>query len=652
MNLEEAEQQEWLETDGMGGFASGTVSLMRTRRYHGLLLVAAQPPSDRMMLVSGIEAWIETEKGRHWISSQRYEDGAIYPDGADRIRAFRVDPWPSWTFDIPNCGALEFELFLPYRTGSCVMIWRAQKWAGGGSLFVRPLLAGRFFHRLVRDPECPPHLRSDLTLGSVEWFGAEDVPSVQARASGVYTHDPVQYRAFRYERERERGLDFEEDLCSPGVFELDLENPEVALWFTAEVPGYRPHKPKAGASLVEEVKRVRADEHSRRMSLGDSLERRADAYLVQGRRGRTVIAGYPWFGDWGRDTFIALRGLCIATGRLGPAAEVLSSWSDAVSEGMLPNRFPDRGEQPEYNSVDASLWYVVAASELLDAMAAAGTTPPALESKLRDAAFAIVEGFMRGTRHGIRVDDDGLVAAGEPGVQLTWMDAKVGDRVITPRIGKPVEIQALWFNALRFIMRSDSSYETLLQRGLQSFEQRFFDEELGYLVDVVDENHTEGRVNRQLRPNQLFAIGGLPFQTLHGSRAEQVVSVVEQRLWTPMGPRSLDPDDPDYVATYEGGPVERDSAYHQGTVWPWLIGPFIEAWVRTHGNDRQAKKTARSKFLEPLLKHRAEAGLGHVSEIADADPPHSPKGAPFQAWSVGEVLRMARWLNGSLGQRL
>jgi glycogen debranching enzyme len=192
----------------------------------------------------------------------------------------------------------------------------------------------------------------------------------------------------------------------------------------------------------------------------------------------------------------------------------------------------------------------------------------------------------------------------------------------------------------------------LLQRGLQSFEQRFFDEELGYLVDVVDENHTEGRVNRQLRPNQLFAIGGLPFQTLHGSRAEQVVSVVEQRLWTPMGPRSLDPDDPDYVATYEGGPVERDSAYHQGTVWPWLIGPFIEAWVRTHGNDRQAKKTARSKFLEPLLKHRAEAGLGHVSEIADADPPHSPKGAPFQAWSVGEVLRMARWLNGSLGQRL
>lgn len=647
MSLEEAEQQEWLETDGMGGFASGTVSLIRTRRYHGLLLVAARPPSDRMVLVSGIEAWVETEDGRHWISSQRYEDGAIYPDGVDRIRAFRVDPWPSWTFDIPNRGSLQFELFLPYRTASCVMIWRAQNWASGGMLFVRPLLAGRFFHQLARDVECPPSFRSDLTRGSVEWFGAEGVPPVQAHANGIYMHDPAEYRSFRYERERERGLDFEEDLCSPGIFEFDLTKPRAGLSFAAEAPGYRPIEPKAGVPLVEELKRIRADEQARRASLGDSLERRADAYLVQGRRGRTVIAGYPWFGDWGRDTFIALRGLCIATGRLGPAAEVLSSWADAVSEGMLPNRFPDRGEEPEYNSVDASLWYVVAAAELLDAIAAADRPPPGLRSKLRDAAFAIVEGFVKGTRHGIGVDDDGLVAAGEPGVQLTWMDAKVGDHVITPRIGKPVEIQALWFNVLRFIVRSDSSYDALLQRGLESFEQRFFDQERGYLADVVDEDHVAGRVNRQLRPNQLFAIGGLPFQTLQGIRATQVVSVVEQRLWTPMGPRSLDPDDPAYVATYDGGPVERDSAYHQGTVWPWLIGPFIEAWVRTHGNDREAKRSARAKFLEPLLGHRAEAGLGHVSEIADGDAPHSPKGAPFQGWSVGEVLRMKQWLGGS-----
>jgi predicted glycogen debranching enzyme len=265
---------------------------------------------------------------------------------------------------------------------------------------------------------------------------------------------------------------------------------------------------------------------------------------------------------------------------------------------------------------------------------------------LVDAAFAIVEGFTRGTRHGIRVDDDGLVAAGEPGVQVTWMDAKVGDRVITPRIGKPVEIQALWLNSLRFIARSDSSYVASLERGLRSFEQRFFDDELGYLVDVVDEDHVRGQLNRQLRPNQLFAIGGLPFQTLQGDRAERAVSVVEQRLWTPMGPRSLDPNDPAYVGVYQGGPVERDSAYHQGTVWPWLVGPFIEAWVRTHGNDRTAKETARNKFLEPLLRHQARAGLGHVSEIADGDAPHSPKGAPFQAWSVGEVLRMKRWLDG------
>ena len=312
---------------------------------------------------------------------------------------------------------------------------------------------------------------------------------------------------------------------------------------------------------------------------------------------------------------------------------------------MLPNRFPDRGEEPEYNSVDAALWYVVVAYDLLEAMTAEGGVPPGLEQKLLEAVFAIIDGFIEGTRYAIRVDEDGLLRAGEPGVQLTWMDARVGDRVITPRIGKPVEIQSLWLNGLRFASKQRPQYGDLLEKGQRSFDQRFFDPDRGCLFDVVDEDHVPGRINRQLRPNQLFAVGGLPFPIVEGERAERIVRIVEERLWTPMGPRSLAPDDPDYIPTYQGGFAERDSAYHQGTAWPWLAGAFIEAWVRTHGNDRNAKREARTRFLQPLLEHRSEAGLGHISEIADADPPHTPKGAPFQAWSVAEVLRVHRWLD-------
>jgi predicted glycogen debranching enzyme len=355
-----------------------------------------------------------------------------------------------------------------------------------------------------------------------------------------------------------------------------------------------------------------------------------------------VIAGYPWFGDWGRDTFIAMRGLCLATGRLDVARQVLLAWTGVVSEGMLPNRFADHGEAPEYNSVDAALWFVVAARELIDAAVAAGEPLPAGETAaLWDAIEAILEGYRRGTRHRIALDaSDGLLFAGEPGVQLTWMDAKVGDWVVTPRIGKPVEVQALWLAALDAARVRDDRWSALLEKGRASFRERFWNASARCLYDVIDPDGRSGAADPSFRPNQIFAVGGLPIVLLDAERARAVVDGVESRLWTPLGLRSLAPGEPGYAPTYRGGPRERDAVYHQGTVWPWLIGPFVEAWLRVRGGTDDAKRIARERFVAPLAAHLADAGLAHVSEIADAEPPHTPGGCPFQAWSVGELLRL------------
>jgi predicted glycogen debranching enzyme len=372
------------------------------------------------------------------------------------------------------------------------------------------------------------------------------------------------------------------------------------------------------------------------------LHRAADAYLVKRGAGTTIVAGYPWFTDWGRDTFIALRGLCLATGRLDEAGRILVEWAGAVSEGMLPNLFPDGKVPPEYNSVDASLWYLIAVHEYFAARAAAGRRVAGSErTALQDAFGAILTGYARGTRFGIRADADGLLAAGVPGVQLTWMDAKVGDWVVTPRIGKPVEVQALWINALRIASRF-SDVQDLLARATEAFERRFWNEADGCLYDVVDVDHRPGTADATLRPNQIFAVGGLPFPLLEGERARRVVDAVERRLWTPLGLRTLPPDHPDYRGRYEGGPLERDGAYHQGTAWPYLLGAFADAWVRVRGAGAGTIREARARFLEPLEAHLGEAGLLHVSEIADGDAPHTPRGCPFQAWSVAEMLRLEK----------
>jgi predicted glycogen debranching enzyme len=617
---------EWLETDGLGGFASGTANGIRTRRYHALLQPATTPPTGRVVLVNGLEVWLESPGGHIALSSQRYAPDVVHPDGAARLTAFTTEPWPRWTWALPDGARVEHECFVTHGSPTTVLTWRVVGTTGAVRLCVRPLVSGRDHHALHHEN---PSFRFDAepAPGRVVWQPYDGLPPIVALANGDYTAEPEWYRSFLYEEECARGLDDVEDLASPGVFRFDLATREATL-----VLGVDP------AATVD-VSASRASERTRRGRFPSRLHRAADAYVVARGSGKTIVAGYPWFTDWGRDTFIALRGLCLATGRLDDARAILVEWSRHVSEGMLPNRFPDRGEAPEYNAVDAALWYVVAVHELL----AAATTRVATADRraLEGAVDAILVGYARGTRHGIRVDDDGLVAAGEPGIQLTWMDAKVGAWVVTPRIGKPVEVQALWLNALRIGAARAERWANLYTKAKASFDARFWNERDGCLHDVVDPDHATGTVDDAVRPNQILAVGGLPFPIVDGERARRIVDAVETRLQASIGLRSLAPGSPGYAPHYRGGVRERDGAYHQGTIWPWLLGAFVDAWLRVRGGTRDAKAEAHARFLAPVLAHLDEAGLGHVSEVVDAEAPYTPGGCPFQAWSVGEAIRIA-----------
>ena len=625
------EPGEWLETDGRGGFASGGADGIRTRRYHALLLSATRPPTGRMALVNGIEAWARTGVGAGDapLSSQRYSPDVVYPDARASIADFVAAPWPRWTFRLPDGSAIEHDV-LVVPCGETILRWRRVAGRGACALSVRPLLSGRDYHALHH--ENPVFDFAHAVVGdAVVWRPYPGVPSISAVTNGAYRAAPEWYRRFLYVAEQERGLDCIEDLASPGVFVWDLAMGDAVMRLRA---GEGQGRERRGAEQ-QAPDAVLEAERMRRAGLPE-MERAALAYVVARRGGRTVIAGYPWFADWGRDTFIAMRGLLLAMGRIAEAGEILHGWAGHLSEGMLPNRFPEGEETPEYNSVDASLWFVIAVHEYLEAagndVAGAG---------LRDAVRAILGGYTAGTRYGIAADADGLLRAGVPGMQLTWMDAKVGERVVTPRVGKPVEVQALWINALHIGAAWDARFGTMERAARAAFAARFPDPVSSGLYDVVDCDGVAGAVDGRVRPNQIFAVGGLPFPLLSGTAARLVVDLVERRLLTPLGLRTLAPDDPDYVGRYTGGPSQRDGAYHQGTAWPWLMGPFVEAWLRTGAG---SCAMAEARFVAPLRAHLQQAGLGHVSEVADGDAPHRPGGCPFQAWSLGELLRIERML--------
>jgi predicted glycogen debranching enzyme len=629
------ERTEWLEADGLGGFASGTTSGVRTRRYHALLLPATTPPTGRMVLVNGLDAWIERE-GRppEYLTRQRYVPDIVAPADGAALERFEAEPWPTWHWRLADGTAIQQELFVPRGLPLVALRWRVATGRGRGVLAVRLFLSGRDSHATHHENGA---FRFDAEQdgAQITWRPYPGVPGISALSDGSYQPDAQWYRGFLYAEERARGLDDVEDLAAPGVFRWDLGSGDAVLMLS--VAGTLP----PDSAVAPTFARLRRAERVRRERAASPLELAAEAYLVRRGEGRTIVAGYPWFTDWGRDTFIALRGLCLATGRLAEARSILLEWAGHVSEGMLPNRFADQGDTPEYNTVDASLWYVIAVHDYLRALEQRGRRVPARDRHaLADAVQAILAGHVRGTRYGIRATEDGLLASGEPGVQLTWMDAKVGDWVVTPRTGKAVEIQALWLNALRVAEEFTPAYRSVRERGSRTFAERFWNADAGGLYDVVDMDHVPGRVDPAIRPNQIFAVGGLPWPLLYGTRARQVVDLVEARLWTPLGLRTLAAGSDGYRPRYEGGVRSRDGAYHQGTVWPWLLGAFVEAWVRVRGGGTEVRREARDRFLAPILEHLRTAGLAHVSEIADAEAPHEPRGCPFQAWSVGETLRL------------
>ena len=595
---------EWLETDGEGGFASGTVSGERTRRYHALLLPATTPPTGRLVLVNGIEAWTEAGSATTFLTTQRYQPDVVYPNGALRIAGFNHDPWPSWTFRLENGGTIAQDILI----AGCRTILR---WTYSGAepcrLCVRPLISGRDYHALHHEnPDFD--FGAKIEPGTVAWRPYASLPAIVAQGNFAYHHAPDWYRSFLYAEERARGLDCIEDLGAPGILQWDLAAGPAYLAF-----GTRPGPPPETAFETA----------CRRRAGAAPIDRAADQYLVRRGEGRTIIAGYPWFTDWGRDTFISMRGLVSARGRRDQAEQILTEWAGSISQGMLPNRFPDAGAEPEYNAVDASLWFVLAAAAF---------------PSLQGAIDAVLEGYAAGTRYNIGADVDGLLRAGAPGVALTWMDARIDGRVITPRRGKPVEVQALWINALHVGGAWSPRWAALERRAHDSFLARF--PARSGLYDVVDHEFVAGAVDASVRPNQIFAAGGLPLNLLGPDATAAVLETAETRLLTPMGLRTLAPGEPGYAPHYRGGPEQRDAAYHQGTVWPWLMGPFVQAWLRHRGATPEARAEARARFLRPLRAALETFGLGHLPEIADAEPPHAPGGCPFQAWSMAALIHM------------
>jgi predicted glycogen debranching enzyme len=636
-NLDRALSLEWLETNGRGGFASGTIAGANTRRYHALLLTARTPPSERFVLVNHLEEWLDID-GRTIPLSTNIYPGAIHPTGYEHCIEFSTDPWPTWTFDC-NGVMIQREILSIYRRDMVLVRWRlvGKKQLRAG-LRVRPKLTGRDYHGTHHENG---HLSTEAQVasGMVMWHSYADLPPVRAFHSGEYRHEPVWYRHIQFPVEQQRGLDAEEDWWSPGEFTFNLESGSTTtLALTSETID------RLDVVALAQREKSRRDTVRQAAPVDDSLARElwraAEMYLSERGAGHTVIAGYPWFTDWGRDTFISLPGLCLVTGRLDVAWQAIASFAAHVSDGMVPNRFPDRGEQPEYNTIDASLWFIHA----IDCYLVASRDEVRVRETAWPAVKQILDGYRRGTRYGIRMDEDSLMTNGTAGAQLTWMDAKVGDWVVTPRHGKPVEIQALWVRALevgetlarRF---GETNYADRCRHHrsntIASFHKRFWYEDGGYLYDVID--GPEGD-DASIRPNQLYAIS-LVDELVPHDRALQILRLVEAQLLTPVGLRTLSPTDSRYRSKCEGGVRERDGAYHQGTVWPFLLGPFVTAWLKVHGKDPSTMKQARG-FLDGVSAHLREACLGQVSEIFDAEAPHHARGCYAQAWSVAEPLRV------------
>jgi len=638
-------RREWLVTNGLGGWAMGTVAGANTRRYHGLLVPALMPPLGRTVLLAKLDETVTLGKRSFDLTTNEFADGTVSPHGYRLLDSFCLDgSIPVWTYSLDD-ALLVKRLWMVHGLDRTYVTYTLARGAQPVALDLLALVTYRDAHVETRGDWNPEITRAGPSFAIQAFPGARAFRVVAS--CGSFKKLGEWYRGFHWRAEEERGLPDREDLYAAGRFTATLEPGQtLALLAALDGPaGKTATEEEAGQwekSLKSEKKRVARIQARAGVNSEPEWVRRlplaADQFHVKRGRGRTVIAGYPWFGDWGRDTMIALPGLCLATGRSEEAGVILRTFAEFVDRGMVPNRFPDAGEQPEYNTADATLWYFHAIDRYVDT-----TGDSRLARDLYPLLEEIVRFHVRGTRHLIGMDHmDALLYAGEEGVQLTWMDAKVGNWVVTPRIGKPVEINALWVNALRVMARLSEiltikvpsrDYAALADQAASSFD-KFWNKKLDCLFDVID-LPPHGKSDPTLRPNQLFAVS-LPYAPIPAGdpRAKSIVDLCARQFYTPLGLRSLALGASGYIGHYGGDQRARDGAYHQGTVWAWLIGPFVEAHLKVYKDPALARS-----FLDSFEHHLADHGLGSISEIFDGDPPFTPRGCIAQAWSVAEVLR-------------
>lgn len=640
-DLHAAERREWLVANGIGGFASGTIAGSLTRRYHGLLTAALKPPLGRTLVVAKLDEAVHYNGETFHIATNRWADGAVDPQGYRLIERFYLQGTvPVWIYAFSDVR-LEKRIWMEPGENTTYVRYAVLQGSGPLTLNVKALVNYRDYHWTTTQP----HASLSIEVGGpgvVVTAGQNSTPFYLFGSSGTF--EPASMWNFNFDlpAERERGLPDREHHLHAGTWRVTLEPGEQMTWVaTMERPislkgiGRLEHIQIHELTVMEHYATLHSQEDTPPWI--HQLILAADQFIASrplegGQTGHTIMAGYHWFGDWGRDTMISLPGLTLTTGRLDVASSILRTFARFADQGMLPNRFPDAGEKPEYNTVDATLWFFEAIREYVYR-----TRDTDLLKDPFPVLVDIIQWHQKGTRFCIHMDAaDGLLFAGEPGAQLTWMDAKVGNWVVTPRIGKPVEVNALWLNALatmkqfaKLLKKPAHEYEVMADRVRNSF-QRFWNEASGMCFDVIDgpEGHDPSP-----RPNQLFTVS-LPESPFRPQQRKAIVDYCAKQLMTSFGLRSLAPSHPQYVGQYGGGPHQRDGAYHQGTVWGWLIGPFVIAHLKTYHNPELALS-----FLRPFAHHLSDLGLGTVGEIFDGDPPFNPRGCIAQAWTVAEILR-------------
>lgn len=618
-NLAVSKEREWLLTNGIGGFAMGTPSQANTRRYHGLLVAATQPPATRYVLLAGVDAFVQSGLSNPIGLSTNQYPGATYPEGYLYLKHFHVDNEAAWVF---KAADMEIEKSLRMHPGvnACTLEYEniGEK---PFTLTLRPLVSHKNYHaNFVESAGYPQQLSFPKDRTAIVHDGISLWISHPGAERSV-----VQGWYYRFEHEEEvvRGLSPRDDLYCPCELRYELAPGDKAILVASTVDGQKPMK--------------RPEPEGRTLRLSEMLREAASKFVVETKQRTSIIAGYPWFTDWGRDTMISLPGILLHTGRISEAKDLLLDYAASMQEGLIPNRFTESGGA-DYNTVDASLWFVNAVYKTLSL-----EWDEKFAKKIFPKLAELVAAHQKGTRFGIRVDpQDGLLTQGEPGLQLTWMDAKIGDWVVTPRHGKPVEVNGLWINALRIIEwlseklgKDASGYAEAARTAEASFEGKFWHEGRGHYLDTADP------MDVSLRPNQVIAMA-LPFGPAKGKTALRALEVVERHLLTQVGLRTLGPEEPGYLGRYEGPLPELDAAYHQGTVWPWLLGPYCTAIVKLRGDTAEAKR-----ILKNARGMLTERGLGGIAEVYDGDVPQNPSGCPWQAWSVAEIFRS--WIEDAGG---